>query len=271
MVKESNLVLVKSSLPSQYPILDISMPFLFWHIVSLGIIHMCNASHVQSQSVFINEYKDAIEDFTMVGHQNGWNHCDILSDGFLIQGIPHISMELDRIKDLDTKSVLASSHCLLIVYYVQNQASLKSLIEFGQVTFQHKRLALVIRLASGLKLDIGPFSKTKLPFLVVIEWEENQKRQFICPVVGETTPHWQLNMCAPSQASYENKTLQIGIIGLKPYFVHTETGRDGIDIRMINMLAKKLRFSTNFIAASSFFASPNMVCMRLMLLQLPCA
>ena len=202
----------------------------------------------------------------MTGHESGWSHCDILSDGFLIHGIPHISLELHNIKDLDRKLVLGSSHCLLVAYHVHNQASLHSLLEFGRKMFQHKRLALVITLASGLKFDIGENS-TKLPFLVAAEWGSN-RTQFICPVVGETKSHQQSNMCAPYHASYENRILQIGIIGAEPYFVRTETGKDGIDIRMMDMLAKKLRFSTNFVEAPSFFASPNMVCMTLRQLKL---
>ena len=245
------------------------MPFLLWLILSLDLLHLSNASKRQSLSSFIHQYKDAIQDFTMTGHESGWSHCDILSDGFLIQGIPHVLMELDKIEDLDSKWILGSSHCLLVAYHVNNQASLHSLLEIGRTIFQYKRLALVITLASGLKFEIGANS-TKLPFLVAAEWE-SQKTQFICPIVGETKSHQQSKMCVSSQASYENKTLQMGIIGAEPYFVRTETGKDGIDIRMMDMLAKKLRFSTNLIDAPSFFASPNMVCMRPRLLKLLCA
>ena len=211
---------------------------------------------------------DDIQYFTMIGHERGWSHCDILSDGFLIHGVPHISMDLDNIKDLDSKSVLGSSHCLLVAYHVHNQASLHSLLEFGRKMFQHKRLALVITLASGLKFDIGANS-TKLPFLVAAEWGSH-KTQFICPIVGETKSHLQSNICVPDLASYENRTLQIGITGEEPHFVRTETGMDGIDIRMMDMLAKKFRFSNKFIVAPSFFASPNMVCRRPRLLKLLC-
>ena len=132
------------------------MPFLLWLILSLDILHLSNASKRQSLTSFIHQYKDAIQDFTMTGHESGWSHCDILSDGFLIQGIPHVSMELDKIEDLDTKWVLGSSHCLLVAYYVNNQASLHSLLEIGRTIFQHKRMALVITLASGLKFHKIP-------------------------------------------------------------------------------------------------------------------
>ena len=256
---------VKSKPPSPHP----TMPFLLWLILSLDILHLSNASKRQSLTSFIHQYKDAIQDFTMTGHESGWSHCDILSDGFLIQGIPHVSMELDKIEDLDTKWVLGSSHCLLVAYHVNNQAGLHSLLEIGRTIFQHKRMALVITLASGLKFEIGANS-TKLPFLVAAEWE-SQKTQFICPIVGETKSHQQSKMCVSSHASYENRTLQMGIIGAEPYLVRTETGKDGIDIRMMDMLAKKLRFRTNLIDAPSFFASPNMVCMRPRLLKLLCA
>lgn len=233
------------------------MKHLISYLLPLGTLLLSDTSLGQKQNMFLLKYKEPIQNYIMTGHEKGWKQCDILSDKSPIEGTIHISMELEKIESLNTKLTLASSSCLLVNYHVSSKSSLSRLLDFGRATFQRKRLALVIRLVSGMALDMAA-NFTKLPFLVAAQWG-NGKRQFLCPVLGESDPRMEPDMCEPSYVSYKKRTLRIGMIGLKPYIVDTELGQDGIDVRMLEMLAARLKFNTKLIIAPSFFASPSMV------------
>ena len=194
----------------------------------------------------------------MTGHEKGWKQCEILSDGssyeavtqggelsntFLDEGEPQISMDLDKIKTMDIKSAFSSSHCLLVIYHIASNHELEGILDFGRTAFLHVRLALVVKMSSGISLDMA-VNTTKLPFLVAAELD-NQKEQFLCPVVGKNIPSLQGYMCEPSHADYRFKELRIGAVGMPPYWFplnNNYTNPDGVDIRMIRMLAKRLKF-----------------------------
>ena len=150
-------------------------------------------------------------------------------------------MEVDKIKTLNLKSTFSSSLCLLVIYEARNNNSLSALLQFGREAFLYVRLALVIKLGPGIALDIGTNNK-KLPFLVAAE-SNNGTKQYLCPVVGESEPRFETEMCQSSFVLYKNKTLRLEIMGINPYFVFDETKNyDGSDIRMIMMFAERLIF-----------------------------
>ena len=226
-------------------------------ILLLGTMLLPNLSHGHGHEELLHRYKDPIQNYIMTGNEKGWKQCDILSDRSSLEGTPYIAMELGNIEKVDAKLTFASSHCVLINYCVDSEANLLSLLDFGRVAFQHLRLALVIRLTSGLTLDMVA-NYTRLPFLVAAEMD-NGKSQFLCPVVGETDPRLESHMCEPYYASYKNRQLLIGMMGMKPYYVDTKMGKDGVDFRMLEMLAERLKFHTKIIVPPSFLASINMV------------
>ena len=211
----------------------------------------------KEQDRVLLRYKEAIQTYIMTGQEKGWKQCDILSDGFAHEGIPHISIELHRIETLDAKFAFASSHCLLVTYHIDSKASLKALLDFGWATIKHLRLALLIKMDSGINLNMAT-NVTKLPFLVAAESSDG-RTQFLCPVIGETEPRLETHMCRPSYVSCKNKVLRVGVMGLRPHVVYTKHGIDGSDLRMLTMLSERKHFNSNIINATSFVASVVMV------------
>ena len=232
------------------------MKHLMSYLLPLGTLLLSDTSLGQKQNMFLLKYKEPIQNYIMTGHDKGWKQCDYLSDGITYEGAPHIAMELDKIKTLDTKSTFASSHCLLVTYHVGSNASLSSLLEFGRKTFFQKRLALVLKLDSGITLDMAT-NVTKLPFLVAAE-STLGKVQFLCPVVGERDLRLEQKMCKPSYNSYKNTPLRVCITGIPPYVNYD--GKDGIDLRLLTYLAQRLNVNPKIIYPPSFEATSHMVC-----------
>ena len=233
-------------------------------LLPLVIFLLPTTSLGQEHSIFLKRYKDAIQNYIMTGHEYGWKQCDILSDGSLYEtgrqmgDTPHISMELDKIMTLDTKLTLASSHCLLVAYHVDNKASLSTILDFGKAALHYTRLAMVLKMDSGITLDMAT-NVTKLPFLVAAE-STHEKKQFLCPVIGERDLRLEPEMCNPSYVSYTNRTLRFVITGIPPYVISTGLGYDGIDLRLLTMLKERLNFTPKTIDPPSWLASLAMVC-----------
>ena len=164
---------------------------------------------------FMAKHKGAIESFIMTGYGKGWKNCDIISDGsqgaIFQEGDTHFVMEVDKFKNFDISTILSSSQCVLMSYYVKSNESFSALIEFGWNVIQHKRLALALKLGSGLTLDMAT-NVTKLPFMVAAElW--NGLPQFLCPVAGESEPRLRDSIC---DGSLKDKILRVGFFGLAP-------------------------------------------------------
>ena len=93
----------------------------------------------QQLSDFLVEHKSAIENFIMIGHSEGWKHCDIISSisvqhGFLDNSAqPQIIIDFKRVLDMDLGIVFSSSNCILISYHITNNQSLASLIKLGAI------------------------------------------------------------------------------------------------------------------------------------------
>ena len=234
-----------------------SMKHLIDFLFPLGALLLPGLTLGKEQSMVLQKYQEAIHKYIMTGHENGWKPCDILSDRFSFEGTPHVSMELEKIKRLDTRSAFASSNCLLVIYHVGDKASISALLDFGWATISHLRLALVMKMDPGITLEMST-NITKLPFLVAAE-SNHGKTKFLCPVIGETEPRLDLDMCKPSFVSYKNKLFRVGIMGHNPYFVNSNLGHDGIDIRLLTMLEERLKFNFELIVPPSFLDSVDMV------------
>ena len=93
----------------------------------------------QQLSDILVRHKSAIENFIMIGHSEGWKHCDIISSisvqhRFLDSSAqPQITVDLKRVLDMDLSIVLSSSNCILISYHVESYQSLASLIKLGAI------------------------------------------------------------------------------------------------------------------------------------------
>ena len=164
----------------------------------------------------LQKYKKAIQNYMMTGYEGKWQHCDRLSDNsYYSENEPQITMNLDELRTLNLKAAFAYSTCLLVHYDVSSRASLSALFEFGRKAINHVRLAIVMTMRSGITLEMADYT-SNLPYLVAAQLDDG-KEQFLCPVVGKREPHVQNSMCDDNFASYKDKTIRFGIIGVPPY------------------------------------------------------
>ena len=88
------------------------------------------------------------------------------------------------LNDIDISTLFASSSCLIVSSSVKSNQSLSALIQFGRNVVRYKRIALMLQLNSGIKLDF--FNNTKgLPFLIAAQLEGG-KEQYLCPLIGQS-------------------------------------------------------------------------------------
>ena len=238
-------------------------------------LFLCSAFFTQDkalgeeQRIFLEKYKDAIQGYTMKGNEKGWKNCDILSaDTYLNGKQPQFSVGLDKLKTLDIRSTFTSSSCLLVSYHVGGMQSLENLIDFGWAAIQHIRLALVVKMKSGITLNMIS-NTTKLPFMIAAELEEGRE-QFLCPIIGVVKPILEENVCNPSYVSYKEKVLRVTFMGNPPQFILTnaEAGQfDGVDIRLMRILEKYLNFRGEIIMPKSFLDAEIKVCLHVIIIR----
>ena len=227
-------------------------------LIPVGILILLDQALGQQQSIFMEKYKEAIQKYIMTGHEKGWQHCDILSANPSAETVPHISMTLEKTKTFNIKSAFENTQCLLVNYDVNSKASLSTLLEFGRKAINHVRLALVVKMGARITEEMAT-NTSNLPFLVAAEFEDGTK-QFICPTVGESKPHLSHKMCSPSYLDYKNKSLRIGLMGIPPDFALTSEGTiDGANMRLIKMMANKMKFMPEIKLATSMNAAENQV------------
>ena len=159
-------------------------------LILLKLSLLGNTTFGIDENMFLHKYKAAMQNYIMTGHEDGWKQCDILSDGFSYEGLPHILREIDKIQTLNIRATIASSHCLFVIYHVRSMASLTALLDFGLSIIKHLRLALIIQLDSGITFDMAT-NVTKLPFLVALK-SNYGRTQFICPIIGKIESHVHL-------------------------------------------------------------------------------
>ena len=219
-------------------------------LVPIGLLISFEAAHGHQKNTLLSKHKNSIQEYIMTGQENGWQNCDILSANPSDLSVPQMLMRLEQIHMLDMKSITKDSDCLLVNYDICSKEGLSNLLQFGWEAAYHVRLALVIKICNGITLEIAT-NTSNLPYLVAIESEKNTDH-FICPVVGEIKPRMENEICNPSYLSYKNKALRIGLLGVPPDFVLTSSGVEGINIRLIKMMAKMLKFLPNIKFATSF-------------------
>ena len=234
------------------------------YLLALGAFLLPIGTKMEELGNFLMKHKMALENFILTGFGEGRKQCDILSSTSIqhrdldISAPPQIVLKLEMLLNMDLNPLLSSSICILVSYRVDSNQSLASLINLGWQNIRRKRLALVLKMGSGISTDMARNTE-KLPFVVATQLENGQE-QFLCPVVGKIRPILSHEMCAKSCTSYKNKVLRVGMMGSLPYFKHGQTGVDGIDFRLLNYLADKLGFIPKLIHPKSWIDSIKLVC-----------
>ena len=208
-------------------------------------------------TTFCAEHKVEIQQYIMVGHEKGWQSCDILSLSPHESDAPQFHMDFETFGKLDLSSMLSSSHCLLAAFTVESKEDLSAIIQFGWRVIQHKRTALILSMGKGISLDMAQ-NTAKLPFLIASVLKGGQK-QFLCPLVGREEPLNQDYICEISYVSYRHKKLKVGLFGINPYIFPTKHGIDGTDVRLLKLLAQKLKFVPDILIPRSFSHGANLV------------
>ena len=164
---------------------------------------------------FMTRHGKEIQDYIMTGYGNGWKNCDLMSYHVKEMEFKAVTSQfaitLDRLLTMDPGFLMSSTHCLLVLYQVDNIQNLASVIMFGWKAIKYKRVALLLKLGSGLTLDKS-INVTRLPFPIAAE-TANGNQQFICPSIGEDTPIFQRHMCKSQYVSMKSKILRVGMVG----------------------------------------------------------
>ena len=221
-----------------------------------GVLLLCLPLNGQKIDNFLQQHRGNVQDFIMVGHGKGWTQCDILSSNSVGDNAPHILMNFVEFQKLDMRSALSSCHCLLATYHIESQERLSEIMQFGWEVTKHKRIALILSMAKGITLEMAT-DTDKLPFLVAAQLESGEK-QFLCPVIGKIKPLMQSDMCDISYVSYKYKKLKIGLLGVPPHLIF-DGGIDGTDVRLIKVLAEKLKFQPDVVFPRTYAQGENMV------------
>ena len=72
-------------------------------LIPVVILMFLDKALGQQNRHFMEKYKEAIQKLLMTGNEEGWDHCDILSANPYYNGVPQISMDLEKIKMLNVK------------------------------------------------------------------------------------------------------------------------------------------------------------------------
>ena len=230
---------------------------LFTAFLCFGVILFSRASLGQKLDKFMEEHRVHIQNYIMAGYGGGWARCDMLSLNPLGVDTPQFIMGFETFYKHGIGSALSSSHCLLATYHIENKESLYAIIEFGWRVLQFKRVALILSMTKGITLDMAT-NTANLPFLIAAKLEGGG-RQFLCPIIGRAEPLMQGHMCDMSYVSYRYKKLRVGVFGITPHIFPTKDGIDGTDIRLVKLLAEKLKFMPMVVIPRSYEQGSNMV------------
>ena len=184
-------------------------------LLRIAVLLSSSEVHGLGLEMFMAKHRTALQEYIMAGYGDGWKNCDILSgkqeDAGFYENIPHFAITHENLLTIDVGSTLSSSYCVLASYEVNTLQNLAFIMQFAWKAIQYKRIALILKMTSGMTLDHN-INMTKLPFPVAAE-VENGKEIFICPFIGEVEPILQEHMCGKSFVSLEKKTLRIGMVG----------------------------------------------------------
>ena len=137
---------------------------------------------------------------------------------------------------------------------MKSNQSLSALIQFGWNVVRYKRIALLLQLESGIKLEFAN-NTIGLPFLVAAQ-QGGDKEQYICPLIGQSNPLLQNNLCDKSLSSIKNKNLRVSKFGIYPNVVYPEGGSDP---RFLRMVAEKFDFTFNLTCAANYNHARSLV------------
>ena len=216
-------------------------------------IFLCLQTQSRGQDLgqFVADHKHAIEANIMAGYGSGWKRCDLLAisppESDLQPETPQFVMDLASLKAFDIRTGFSDSQCLLIMAHVGNQRILAEVIQFGWTAVHHKRLGMALRLGSNLTLDTAT-NITNLPFSIAAQLEGGAE-QFLCLQMGESMPKLQSSISQWPYISYWGKSIRVGLTGLGatvPFSFKGANGRlDGVSVRLISLLARKMNFKIN--------------------------
>ena len=223
-----------------------------------GVLLLCRTSLGQNVHKFLNEHKVEIQNFIMTGYSGGWTHCDVLSLNPVGEDAPQIIMDFSTFEEVDLRSAVSFSHCLLASYHIESKERLSAIINFGWRVLKAKRVALILTLGNGTTLNLATNTE-KLPFLIAAARIEGGGNQFLCPVLGSAKPILQNHMCDISYVSYKYKKLRVGLLGQNPHLFPTKVGIDGTDVRLLGLLAEKLKFIPDIVIPGTYDQGANMV------------
>ena len=182
----------------------------------------------------------------MTGYGNGWKQCDeITLEPKLFDNRPKYLIDQHFINGIKLPHVVASSSCLIVTSQVKSNQSLSALIQFGWNVVRYKRLALVLAMSSDMSLDFAK-KTTGLPFLIAAQLQGG-KEEYLCPLIGLSSPLLQHSPCDQSLYSINKKTLRVSVFGILPWIGYPF---EGSDPRFLEMVSEKMDFSFNMTWAS---------------------
>ena len=216
--------------------------------VLLVIWSLATSVSCNNFGIYLARHKRAIENYIMVGHGKGWYHCDEVSqEPNFLESRPQYLMDFQVLNGIDLATTFALSSCLIVSSHVKSNQSLSALIQFGWNVVRYKRLAFVLKLSSDISLEFAR-NTTGLPFLVAAKLGGG-KEQYLCPLIGQSTPRLQHSFCDQSLSAIKNKTLRVTVFGLLPYLAYPYGGSDP---SFLQMVSEKFDFSYNMAWAASY-------------------
>ena len=215
-------------------------------------------SNGQDLGQFVAKYKQAIEAHVMAGYGGGWKECDLLAISPLENDLQpetlQFVMDMASLKAFDIRTGFSNSPCLLIMAHVGNQRILAEVIKFGWTAVHHKRLGMALRLGSNVTLDMAN-NITNLPFIIATQLEGG-KEQFLFPSLGGDMPKLQPVMSHNPNRAYSGKHINVGLAGVGIFkgigiFKGADGQLDGLTIRLISLLQRKMKFKINYVTSTA--------------------
>ena len=195
---------------------------------------------------FIEKHRLEIQEQIMMGSEGTVKNCDILNlsprHSYYFDKVPHWAIELQFVASLDLNKLMSTSSCVLLHYQVNDFKSLTALIKLGLLAIEHSRLGMVLNLGPGMTNQV--LRGRPISFMIAAK-NEHGNEEFLCPVIGQSEPVIQTNMCDRSFIRYEGKTLNVGCKGNWPYFFESSNQMSGVFVSMMNFLKDKLGFKIN--------------------------
>ena len=228
------------------------MKLIAFKVFLLALSLSCSVD-CYSIRTFLDKHIGDIENYIMTGYGNGWNHCDeITLEPKLIDNRPKYLIDQHFINGIELPNRVASSSCLIVTSQIKSNQSLSALIQFGWNVVRYKRLALVLAMSSDISLDFAK-NTTGLPFLIAAQLQGG-KEEYLCPLIGLSSPLLQHSLCDKSLYSMKKKTLRVSVFGVLPWIGYPF---EGSDPRFLEMVSEKMDFSIKMTWTSGYTDAIN--------------